>query len=75
MKAPKGPAAPTSGTQSLLHHDPEIAASLEFEPVPRKLGRDGGWTAEAQRAFIAALAATGSPRRAAAAIDMREAGV
>jgi hypothetical protein len=64
-----------STTPQPLHPDPEIAASLEFEPVPRKLERVGGWNAEAQRAFIAALAMTGSPRRAAHAVGMRTAGV
>jgi hypothetical protein len=37
---------------------------LEFEPVPRR-ARANGWTPEHQRAFIAALAITGSPRQAA----------
>lgn len=37
---------------------------LEFEPVPRRARADG-WTPEHQRAFIAALAITGSPRQAA----------
>lgn len=41
------------------------ADPLAFEPVPRR-NRVDGWTAERQRAFIEALAAIGSPRRAAA---------
>jgi len=41
---------------------------LDFAPVPRKKARVDGWDAAAQRAFIAALATTGSPRRAAAAV-------
>ena len=35
---------------------------LDFTPVPRKTKRSDGWTAERQRAFIAALSATGSKR-------------
>ena len=38
---------------------------LEFDPVPRKHDRVDGRHAERQLAFIAALAATGSKRRAA----------
>lgn len=64
-----------SSTPQPLHPDPEIAASLEFDPVPRKLERVDGWTAERQRAFIAALALTGSPIRAARAIGKFAAGV
>lgn len=37
---------------------------LEFEPVPRR-AHANGWSPEHQRAFIAALAITGSPRQAA----------
>ena len=33
---------------------------LEFTPVPREVERVDGWSPEKQRAFIAALAATGS---------------
>lgn len=40
---------------------------LAFTPVLRR-GRVDGWTAERQRAFIEALAVTGSPGRAAAAL-------
>ena len=39
---------------------------LDFTPVPRRPRADG-WDGEVQRAFIVALAATGSPRQAAAA--------
>jgi hypothetical protein len=42
---------------------------LAFTPVPRKHRHDG-WTADRQRAFIAALAATGSVKAAARAINM-----
>lgn len=48
---------------------------LEFTPVPRKKERVDGWSAERQRAFIAALSATGSKRRAALAIGMQPFGV
>ncbi len=47
---------------------------LDFEPVPRR-PRVGGWSAEVQRAFIAALAVTGSRRRAAIAVDRAQFGV
>jgi hypothetical protein len=40
---------------------------LDFEPVPRR-ARVDGWTPELQRAFIAALAVTGSRGRAAKAV-------
>jgi hypothetical protein len=48
---------------------------LEFTPVPRKTTRVDGWTVERQRAFIAALSATGSKRRAAQSIGMATFGV
>ncbi len=43
----------------------------EFTPVPRKYRHDG-WTPERQRAFIAALADTGSVSRAAAMVNMAQ---
>lgn len=48
---------------------PSIRPALDFEPVPRKYRYDG-WTAERQRAFIAALAETGSVKAAAKRINM-----
>jgi len=42
----------------------QIRDLLEFEPVPRR-AHVNGWTPELQRAFIAALALTGSPNQAA----------
>ncbi|HEX8572007.1 MAG TPA: hypothetical protein VF759_04590 [Allosphingosinicella sp.] len=42
---------------------------LDFEPVPRRVDRAHGWSAEVQRAFVAALAVTGSDRQAAAIVD------
>ena len=41
----------------------------DFAPVPRKYRHDG-WTPERQKAFIAALADTGSVSRAARAVNM-----
>jgi hypothetical protein len=46
---------------------------LAFEPVPRRARADG-WKPEHQRAFIAALAITGSPRVAARTIGKHEFG-
>ena len=48
----------------------ELARSLTFDPVPRKTARADGWTPDRQRLFILALAATGSPRKAANAVGM-----
>ncbi|RZF65778.1 hypothetical protein EWE75_03725 [Sphingomonas populi] len=48
---------------------PTARPALDFEPVPRKYRYDG-WTAERQRAFIAALAETGSVKAAATRINM-----
>ena len=41
-----------------------------FEPVPRKAQRHDGWTPERQRAFIGALADTGSVSRACRHVNM-----
>lgn len=48
---------------------------LDFEPVPRKTKRVDGWSPEKQRAFVAALSATGSKRQAALSIGMAPFGV
>lgn len=53
----------------------EIGDLLDFEPVPRKNRRVDGWTPQLQRAFIAALAVTGSTARAARSIGKFAAGV
>jgi hypothetical protein len=81
MSAPIGSAAPASGTSSddipsfeELLADPEIAALLDFEPVPMNK-RVNGWDADAQRAFVALIAATGSKNRAAAAIRRHTGGL
>ena len=52
---------------------PEDKARLmaQFAPVPRKYRYDG-WTPERQKAFIAALAETGSVTRAAARVNMAQ---
>jgi hypothetical protein len=47
---------------------------LEFEPVPRRQ-RVNGWDAEAQRAFIAALAMCGSKTRAAKSLGRNAFGI
>jgi hypothetical protein len=63
-------AAPTDPDPAPLHPDPAIAATLEFDPVPGKIARANGWSPEIQRAFIAALAASGSPTKAAETVDL-----
>lgn len=45
-----------------------------FTPVPRKGQRHDGWTPERQRAFIEALADTGSVHAACKAVDMSQPG-
>ena len=55
--------------------DPEIAALLDFEPVPRRNKRDDGWTAPLLRKFIAQLARTGSPGKACDALGKRRSGI
>ncbi|MDF7777807.1 hypothetical protein P1X14_21305, partial [Sphingomonas sp. AOB5] len=45
----------------------------DFAPVPRKTNRHDGWTPERQKAFVEALADTGSVRRAAAMVNMSQA--
>ena len=47
---------------------------LDFEPVPRKTKRSDGWNPRVQRAFIVALAATGSARGAARAVGKAQYG-
>ena len=58
--------AGSAGTGDFSHY----GDLLEFEPVPRPVKRVDGWHEEKQRAFIALLATTGSPHRAAMAIGM-----
>ena len=66
---------PSLGPDLNPEHDPEIAALLEFEPAPRKRDVVGAWTPELQREFIARLAVTGSPGRAAEEMGKTETGV
>ena len=75
MDGTEGPAAPASGddipTFEELAADPEIAALLEFEPVPRMRKRREGWTAPLQKRFIAELTQSGSPTLAAEAVGKK----
>ncbi len=87
MNESKGPAAPASGNHDIPSpspsldgrkeevDDPEIAALLDFEPVPRKINRRDGWTPDLQRRFIRLIVETGTPQRAAAAINKRLSGI
>ena len=61
---PPGALEPAPPTLEELAADPEIAALLHFEAVPRKIAVEGGWSLEAQREFIARLAVHGSPGKA-----------
>ena len=54
--------------------DPEIEALLDFEPVPRKVAVEGGWSPEMQRAFIARLALHGSACKACEELDKNRIG-
>jgi hypothetical protein len=47
---------------------------LDFEPVPRR-PRSDGWNPEIQRAYVAALAVTGSPRQACAVVGRAQFGI
>ena len=53
----------------MQNRQPTIRPALDFAPVPRKYRYDG-WTTERQRAFIDALAETGSVKAAAKRINM-----
>ena len=50
----------------------ERELALEFTPVPRKY-RHNGWTPERRKAFVEALADTGSVTRAAALVNRAQA--
>lgn len=83
MDMQKGQAAPESGTSNdddiptfeELLRDPEIAALLDFEPVPRRNKKEGGWSPQMQRLFIARLAVHGSPGKACDQVGMYRSGV
>ena len=47
---------------------------IAFAPIPRRTQRHDGWTPERQRAFIEALADTGSVSRASAMVNMSSVG-
>ncbi len=53
----------------MQNRTPTTPAVPDFAPVPRKYRHDG-WTEERQRAFIDALAATGSVTHAAKTVNM-----
>jgi len=53
-----------------LGHFKSMRALLDFTPVPRRNLRHDGWTPARQRAFIAALAESGSVSLAAKAVNM-----
>jgi len=63
--------APNSTLSPLAVKDPDPprATVPAFQPVPRKYRHDG-WTPERQRAFIEALADTGSVKHAAKTVNM-----
>lgn len=62
-KDPAEARIPLSEMEAAGHHLPA------FEPVPRKFRHDG-WTPQRQKAFIAALADTGSVKRASRQVNM-----
>src|SRR5260221_4053958 len=62
--SPMSDSEPDIPTFEELAADPEIAALLDFEPVPRKVKRPDGWTPELQRELIARIAATGTLQEA-----------
>jgi hypothetical protein len=86
MNAPQGSAAPESGPTSPggaddiltfdeLAADPEIAALLDFAPVPRSHAKANGWTADMQRMFIAWLAYYGSATNACDELGKARSGI
>lgn len=52
----------------------QLEGAPDFAPVPRQKRRCDGWTYDRQRAFVVALAHTGTVERAAAAIGMTAVG-
>lgn len=52
-----------------------FGALLDFDPVPRRTHRADGWDADVQRAYIAALALTGSDRAACRAVGRSAFGI
>jgi len=72
---PTEPAKPAIPSFEELADDPEIAPLLDFEPVPRRIEVEGGWSPERQRQFIARLAVDGSACRACEELGMNRTGV
>lgn len=62
-------------TFATLAADPEIAALLDFEPVPRKILVEGGWSQGKQREVIARLAVHGSANKACNEMGMHRTGL
>ena len=59
-----------------MEHDRTPAATIpDFTPVPRKCDRSNGWKPEVQRAFIEALAETGSVKAACRRVGRADHGV
>jgi hypothetical protein len=58
-----------------LAADPEIAALLNFEPVPRKIEVPDGWGPDKQREVIARLCVHGSANRACDEMGMHRTGL
>ena len=58
-----------------LGADAEIAALLNFQPVPRKIDVPGGWSPDKQREVIARLAVHGSANRACDEMGMHRTGL
>ena len=56
-------------------NDPELAAFLDFAPVPRKVMQPNGWTPERQRRFLELIVQTGSPQGAATAMRKKLSGI
>ena len=71
MRDSSTPVVADNGTEP----DPELEALLDFEPVPRQVKVEGGWTPELQREFIARLAEHGSPTRACEELGKNRTGI
>ena len=59
-----------------MEHDTALATTIpDFTPVPRKCDRSNGWKPAVQRAFIEALAETGSVKAACRRVGRADHGV
>ena len=73
--SPSNPARPEEGRRPVSKDAPEPCEVLAaFAPVPRLKDRSNGWKPEVQRAFIRALAETGSVRAACRRVHRSEHG-